>query len=440
VRRLILEITTIRGDPVPGRVSATAEMRGAGGGTLTLTSRSAREFGAELPQSGTFELVVSAEAAPDFWPARGVCFLSLPPEPQRISVTLSSGSAGDVADATIEGTGTDRVIRVRLPVARLADVTAEGGVGFGSPRPAMQWTGEPMTDPAGSGAGVLRGAVAPTTVLPANLIVGRWRSSGIRMAIYLPRAARTAPGHVNIFAKPPRSGGWQALGIIGFYCVWGEPGDPAPKHLVGQTEAGGSPHILVMPTPEDGTSLTYGNTQAGLLDLAEEVDVLVRRRLLGETGPRPALRSIALSCFSRGATAWAAVLGGARHPAFLDRLRGFWLLDGHLDDGYDAFAARVLAWQRGGADRTVRCYSTEGKFAALMAGAGKRTAGPKGAWEWRSDATVPGGFAAVSYHFLPPALWEEWNATAARAPGPHQLVPNLCMSHALGTSGVRPAP
>jgi len=217
---------------------------------------------------------------------------------------------------------------------------------------------------------------------------------------------------------------------------WGEMGDVTPKHLVAQTEAGGSPYAIAMPAPEDGTALTYGNSQSGLLELSEEIDVLIRRRILGQQGALANVQKIALSCFSRGAMAWSSVMVGAKNGGFLDRLRGLWLLDGHLDSGYEQFAAAALAWQRGSSDRTIRVYASESKFTQLMdSGAGTTTKGPAGSWQWKSPMTVPGGFAASEYTFMPSALWAMWNPSAERGIGAHQLIPNTCMSHALMTSG-----
>jgi hypothetical protein len=432
MNQVIIEVTTLRGGPVPGRVTATADVDGA---PIALKPSSAREFTGPLPASGSFQLNVMAEAAPDFWADSGTASVTIPSGPGRSSVTLSQSGAGAITDASLEGTSPNLTLRVRIAIAKLRDVTADTpGMAFGSPKPAMHWDGEMMLNPSGTGAGVFRGSIQNTDVNNARFLVGKWRSNGIRIGIYLPKAGVANLGQINIFAKPPKHDGWTAPGIFGFYMFWGEPGDVIPKHLIAQAEAGGAPYILAMPAPEDGTALTYGNNQSGVLELAEEIDVLVRRKLLRQQAVRPDVKKIALTCFSRGAMAWSSVMRGDRNDAFLGKLRGIWLLDGHLDSEYQGFAGAVQSWQRGGPDRTIRIYASESKFTQFM-NSGSVTQGPAGSWQWKSPMTVPGGFAATSYTFLPSSLWALWNPAAEKGIGAHQLIPNTCMSHALLTSG-----
>ena len=432
MNRLVVEVTTIRGGSVSGRPTVTASIGGAP--AFTLAQSSPREFTCPLSATGDFDMTVTAEAAPDFWADSGSCSASIP-NVGRAAVTLSGGGGGAITFAGFEGSPGFLTLRLRISVSKLRDVSQEIQSAFGSPKPAMTWPDEMMLNPSGTGTAVLRGSILPTAVDSSRFIVGKWRSNGIRVGIYLPKAGLSTPGCINIFAKPPKHGGWDAPGIFGFYMFWGEPGDVVPKHLVAQTEASGKPYAIAMPAPEDGTALTYGNSQAGVLELAEEIDVLIRRKILRQQGALASLQKLALSCFSRGTMAWSSVMGGGANGGFLDRMRGLWLLDGHLDSGYAEFANVAHAWQRGSPDRTIRVYSSEGNFSEMMTGTGSRTPGPAGSWQWRSAATVPGGFAATNYTFMPSSLWAMWNPAAEKGIGAHQLIPNTCMSHALKTSG-----
>ncbi len=433
MNQLVVEVTTIRGGSVAGRPVVAASI--GGGGAVALTQSSTREFAGPLPAAGEFDITVTAEAAPDFWADSGSCSVAIPTG-GRAAVTVTNQSGGAITAAAIEGTPPNVTVRVRMSVSKMRDVSQEVASAFGSPKPAMQWPDEMMLNPSGTGAAVLRGSITATAVDSSRFIVGKWRSNGIRVGIYLPKAGVSNPGCINIFAKPPKHGGWDAPGIFGFYMFWGEMGDVVPKHLIAQTEAGGKPYAVAMPAPEDGTALTYGNSQSGLLELAEEIDVLIRRKVLRQQGALANVQKIALSCFSRGAMAWSSVMRGPKNGSFLDRMRGLWLLDGHLDSGYQEFAAVAHAWQRGGADRTIRVYASESNFTQLMdSRAGSTAPGAGGSWQWKSSQTVPGGFSASSYTFMPSSLWAMWNPGAEKGIGAHQLIPNTCMSHALMTSG-----
>jgi hypothetical protein len=432
---LVVEVTTIRGGSVPGRVTGSSRV-----GLRTpegLHQTSAREFTASLPESGNFDLTVTAGAAPDYWEDSGTCSVTIPSGPGRASVQVSGVTGGPITAATWEGRPPNLTLRVVMSVSKLRDATKDTpGMNFGSPRPAMRWDDEMMLNPSGKGAGVLRGSIVGFPADQSRFVVGMWRSNGIRVGIYLPRAGVTNPGHINIFFKPPKHDNWTAPGIFGDYMFWGEAGDLEKKQLVGQTEAGGKPYIIALPSPEDGRELTYNNSQAGVLELAEEIDVLVKRKILRQQGARPDVQRIALTCFSRGAMGVQTVMTGAGNNAFLDRLRGLWILDGHLDSGYAAFANAAHAWQRGGTDRTIRVYASESKFTEMMDGrGGTKSEGAGGSWQWRASSTVPGGFAPSSYTFMPAGLWTLWNAAQERAVTTHQLIPATCMSHALMTSG-----
>jgi hypothetical protein len=250
----------------------------------------------------------------------------------------------------------------------------------------------------------------------------QWKSGGARVGVYVPQKATLALGNYNLFFKPPKHDTWTTPDVAGLYMTWN--GTMEHKSLIAQTEFSGSSYVLCLAFEEDGPLGDYGASSAGAMALLEEIDFFLRLRLTG-TASKPAVGKVALSCFSAGATHVSAIVA-VKGTELLSRLKGLFILDGN------DFDVRSLV----AADRAIRIYVAESKFANVASGSGTTRRGPYGSFEYRGGGALPGGDPALIYLYAPQPLWHDFNPYFKDWMSVHQIIPSYFMSHALMTSGV----
>lgn len=442
--RLRVTVLDVRGQVPGSSIQVTARVRvdqavgPTGTRDLVLPRKDSRTYEAALPLALESEIEITARSS-DFWPATGVVSVSVPLDASlRPMATKRDGpDNAAVTDFEIVREGADRVLVVELRVQKLR-LDASLPV---SEDTALAWDGEPIVNPFGAGAALLRAREQRARMVPQNFLVARWKAGGIRMGIYIPAAARPRLGHYTYFFKPAPHG-MDGLGVIGFYML-GNKGDPMPKHLSAQLELSGAPTVLCMPSPEDGPGLTFKNTQTGMIDLADETDAFLRGRIEGRAAVKAAPR-LAMACFSRGMAGVHTVLSSGKNDRFQSSLTSLFLLDGHLSGDATDFTTQVLSWFRGGSQRSVRAYhSYATPLAGLVAGAAdalagllQRNAALAGVVELHGGPDVAGGFKALSYASFPAAFFKAWDPARSERVDNHQIVPAIFFGHALKTSGI----
>jgi hypothetical protein len=84
----------------------------------------------------------------------------------------------------------------------------------------------------------------------------------------------------------------------------------------------------------------------------------------------------------------------------LGKLKGLFILDGN------DFEVRSLV----AADRAIRIYVAESKFASVASGSGTIKRGPYGSFEFRGGGSLASGDPTVIYLYAPQPLWHDFNA------------------------------
>jgi hypothetical protein len=216
-------------------------------------------------------------------------------------------------------------------------------------------------------------------------------------------------------------------------------GDRSHKNLNAATEAAGSSYVLCLAFEEDGRMGSYGESGAGVVELIEEIDFLLRRSFPGvPLQPSPNVERIALSCFSSGCDHLGKIFAKSSLPPLADKLKGVFNFDGHLNDGgFANLIAAITGWYGGGGNsKTVRFYMSEGKFSKLLDGvAGLRVPGPHGSYEFRSTATNSVGEPSLNYLEVPEAFWKSYDPWYTSWMKVHQAIPKVFLSHAHAYSG-----
>ncbi|HET9406748.1 MAG TPA: hypothetical protein VFO39_05885 [Candidatus Sulfotelmatobacter sp.] len=412
--RVLIKVINIYRTPVDFSVTASLKVTRPNQADVPLTRLAPGQYAGNLPDTDQ-SITASAESS-EYWVNETVVDIHPIPGSRRMATTVSG--VGKIVD--IDTSVSPITLTITLVLQKVANFRNSMGISFGSPQTVMDFS-SPILNPGGSGTTLFNQAPTPAALLQNNLYMMKWKSSGTFVGVYVPQAGTI--GNYNVFFKPPRHGGWTTPGVTGLYLTW--TGNREHKCLIAQAELSKSSYILCFAFEEDGPMPAYGQHQAGLMELLDEIDYFLRLVFKG-SADRPDVRNVALSCFSAGAERVKAVCAG-RGTALLSKLKGLFILDGN-----DFDISRLI----GAGDRAIRIYVAARKFNSALQSAGTTVQGPNGSFEFRSGASLPSGNPAVIYLYVPEAFWRAYDPSFSDWMSIHQRIPGYFQSHALKTCGI----
>lgn len=412
--KVVLNTVTIKRTPVTFQVSAALRITRPTASDVPLTRVAPGVYSCNLPDSD-MSIVATAES-PDYWKSETRVDIRPLPSSRRMSVrTFGVGKTVDLDIAANPIT-----LTITLTMQKVADFRPGMGISFGSPQTVMD-VGSQILNPSGSGITLFNQTPTAAALLQDHLYMMKWKSSGTTVGVYVPQAAGNL-GNYNVFFKPPRHGGWTTPGVTGLYMTW--TGARDHKCLIAQTELSKSSYILCFAFEEDGPLPAYGQHQSGLMELLEEIDFYLRLVFNG-SADGPAVRNVALSCFSAGAEHVKNVCSGQGN-VLLSKLKGLFILDGNDFD--------ISSLTNG--NRAIRIYVAARKFNSVLNSPGSTVQGPNGSFEFHSSGNISSGNPAVIYLYVPPPFWQAYDPSFTDWMSVHQKIPGFFQSHAFKTSGI----
>ena len=334
------------------------------------------------------------------------------------------------------------LIRLDVTLLRLRDVTSETAIAMPQTQSVLS-LGTPILNPAGgTGRALLNGTQIDQGVFQNSLFIVRWHTPRVRLAIYVPEAARNNLGSYHMFFKPAPVLGFPP--VLDRYILNGGE-QIVQKHIPGQCEASESAYVLVFLFPEDGPFPGAGASPAGVLGVLGEVDAFLREALLQPTD-FSGIDNIALSCFSFGCATLVNIFNGSGTDALFDKLTDVFIFDGRDSDNPGAIpnlARQLQSWFANGAyDQSLRIYETESLFGGIFAGANSPALaapiqGTNGALELHTTATNSLGNPSGTYLFAPLQFWVAFDPSLSDfIRGAHQAMARFFIADALRNSAI----
>jgi hypothetical protein len=434
VSHLTIDLGTALGLPPSPAARVTGVSSTAPGNRILFTRTAPNRFEADVADPATSSQLVTITASD-----RGVW-------DKEVSILINAATGvvtrGILLIPVPVSRASDGSLRIQLDLVllRLRDVTAETAIAMPATQSVLSLS-SPILNPAGgTGRALLNGTQVDQPVFQNLLFIVRWHTPRVRLALYVPAAARDSLGSYHMFFKPAPVLGFPA--VLDRYIVSGGE-QIVQKHIPGQCEASTSAYVLVFPFPEDGPFPGAGANPAGVLEVLGEVDLFLRDALL-QSADFSGIENIALSCFSFGCATLAAIFNGTGTDALFDKLTDVYIFDGRDNAStIRTLAGQLKSWFANGAfDQSLRIYETEGLFGSIFAGTdapatGSRITGPNGAFELHSVATNSTGSPSATYLFAPLQFWVAFDPSLSDfLRGAHQAIPRFFIADALRTSAV----